>query len=313
MGDENHIRTLGDYSRPSHEGYRTTIKLPEGNNMVPLRSGTIQLVQNGYSFHGLWSEDPNQHLKDFLKLVDSLDLGENKKRMRLRLVFEFMASQDARLSKFEADFKQQQSDMTNKINTVLKAITDRIAGTLPSDTVKNPKLGTHPVSSAHPQGTRTLDDEFKDLHLNLPVLEVLAHALINNAILDKYIKSLELGKNGSAFIQGETPAKMGDPGLFTLPCILGDSEPFNTLADLENPINPEPSTDGIGTKPPSYARKDFIDCHLPGEWEISRDVELNPFKDTLVFRRMVEFLGAIPINFKCNMWESEDLIEKPID
>ncbi|GKB69065.1 hypothetical protein Tco_0930477 [Tanacetum coccineum] len=56
-----------------------------------------------------------------------------------------MASQDARLSKFEADFKQQQSKMTNKIDTVLKAITDRIAGTLPSDTTKNPKLGTHPV------------------------------------------------------------------------------------------------------------------------------------------------------------------------
>ncbi|GKE75493.1 hypothetical protein Tco_1537534, partial [Tanacetum coccineum] len=32
--------------------------------------------------------------------------------------------------------------------------------------------------------------------------------------------------------------------------------------------------------------KDILDCHLPGEWEISRDVELNPFKDTLVFRRM---------------------------
>ncbi|GKE07731.1 hypothetical protein Tco_1411282, partial [Tanacetum coccineum] len=40
----------------------------------------------------------------------------------------------ARLSKFEADFKQQQSEMTNKIDTVLKAITDRIAVTLPSDT-----------------------------------------------------------------------------------------------------------------------------------------------------------------------------------
>ncbi|GKA38605.1 hypothetical protein Tco_0731156 [Tanacetum coccineum] len=64
------------------------------------------------------------------------------------LVSNFMASQDARLSKFEADFKQQQSEMTNKIDTVLKAITDRIAGTLPSDTVKNPKLETHPVLSA---------------------------------------------------------------------------------------------------------------------------------------------------------------------
>ncbi|GKB78908.1 hypothetical protein Tco_0945803 [Tanacetum coccineum] len=51
------------------------------------------------------------------------------------MVSEFMASQDARLSKFEADFKQQQSEMTNKIDTVLKAITERIAGMLPSNTV----------------------------------------------------------------------------------------------------------------------------------------------------------------------------------
>ncbi|GKC40821.1 hypothetical protein Tco_1053205 [Tanacetum coccineum] len=89
MGDENHIRTLGDYSKPSHEGYRNTIELPIENNVVPLRPDTIRLVQNGCSPHGLWSEDPNQHLKDFLKLVDSLDLdGENRERTLLRL-FQF--------------------------------------------------------------------------------------------------------------------------------------------------------------------------------------------------------------------------------
>ncbi|GJR66351.1 MAK10-like protein [Tanacetum coccineum] len=199
------------------------------------------------------------------------------------LVSNFMASQDARLSKFEANFKQQQSEMTNKINTMLKAITDRIAGTLPSDTVKNPKLSTSPVLSArsyptidpqcssHPSNSinaikehfkeatisqtslrqpeieteppqpkepePTLEDEFKDLHLNLPVLKVLAHALIYNAILDKYVESLKLGKNGSAFVQGEKPAKIEDPGLFTLPCRLGDSKPFDTLADLGSCVN----------------------------------------------------------------------------
>ncbi|GJZ62999.1 MAK10-like protein [Tanacetum coccineum] len=158
-----------------------------------------------------------------------------------------MASQDARLSMFEADFKRQQDEMTNKIDTVLKAITDQIAGTLPSNTVKNPKLGTHlflsarsyptidPQCSSHPSTSinaikarfnriiisqtslqqpvveiepqqpeeprPTLENEFKDLHFNLPVLEVLAHAPIYNAILDKYVESLELGKNRSAFVQ----------------------------------------------------------------------------------------------------------------
>nr|GEV83447.1 hypothetical protein [Tanacetum cinerariifolium]GEW51254.1 hypothetical protein [Tanacetum cinerariifolium] len=50
---------------------------------------------------------------------------------------------DARLSKFEADFKQQQSEITNKIDTVLKVISDRLAGALPSDTVKNLKNSSY--------------------------------------------------------------------------------------------------------------------------------------------------------------------------
>ncbi|GKB62827.1 MAK10-like protein [Tanacetum coccineum] len=96
MRDKNPIRTLRDYSKPSHEGYKNTIELPVGNNVVPLRSDTIRLVQNGCSFHGLRSEDPNQHLKDFLKPVDSLDLdGENKERTRLRL-FQFSLRDQAR-------------------------------------------------------------------------------------------------------------------------------------------------------------------------------------------------------------------------
>ncbi|GJZ36507.1 zinc finger, CCHC-type containing protein [Tanacetum coccineum] len=89
MRDVNPISTLGDYSRPRHEVYRNTIELPEGNNVVPLRSDTIRLVQNRCSFHGLRSEDPNQHLKYFLKLMDSLDLDvANRERTRQRL-FQF--------------------------------------------------------------------------------------------------------------------------------------------------------------------------------------------------------------------------------
>ncbi|GJY02466.1 hypothetical protein Tco_0360618, partial [Tanacetum coccineum] len=53
---------------------------------------------------------------------------------------------DARLSKFEVDFKQQQGEMTNKIDIVLKAINDQMTGALPTDTVKNPKLNVNPTS-----------------------------------------------------------------------------------------------------------------------------------------------------------------------
>ncbi|GJT57606.1 zinc finger, CCHC-type containing protein [Tanacetum coccineum] len=54
------------------------------------------LVQNECSFHGLRSEDPNQHLKVFLKLVDSLDLdGKNGERMRLHLFQFYLRDQES--------------------------------------------------------------------------------------------------------------------------------------------------------------------------------------------------------------------------
>ncbi|GKC56810.1 hypothetical protein Tco_1084408 [Tanacetum coccineum] len=36
MGDDNPIRTLGDYSKPSHEGYKNTIELLVGNNVLAI-------------------------------------------------------------------------------------------------------------------------------------------------------------------------------------------------------------------------------------------------------------------------------------
>ncbi|GJV46205.1 MAK10-like protein [Tanacetum coccineum] len=374
MGDANPIRTLGDYSEPSHEGYRNIIELPVGNNVVPLRSDTIRLVQNECSFHGLLSEDPNQHLKDFLKLVDSLDLDdENRERMRL-----------PRLA-------PTQPNQVNKITTSCEIcsgphVTQYCKEDPEQAFVEYASLRTEEARGEHEP---TIKDEFQDLHLNLPVLEVLAHALIYNSILDKYVESLEPDKNGSAFIQGKVSAKMEDPRLFTLPCRLGDSKPFDTLADLGSCVNIIPlylfkklniglleETNhifGLADRTKSYPvgivkdvevhigklkllndfyvidikkdpktpllvgrgflatanavidyrmakiavgegiiRKDFLDCHLPGEWEIARDVEINPFKEVIVFRRMVKFLGAIPINLKSNMWESEDLINNPI-
>ncbi|GJX48537.1 zinc finger, CCHC-type containing protein [Tanacetum coccineum] len=69
-----------------HKGYRNAIELPEGAKVSLLRSDTIRLVQNGCAFNGLMSEDPIQHLKDFIKIVDSIDLNcaiRNTTRLRL--------------------------------------------------------------------------------------------------------------------------------------------------------------------------------------------------------------------------------------
>ncbi|GJX21790.1 hypothetical protein Tco_0226235 [Tanacetum coccineum] len=540
MGDANPIRTLGDYSKPIQEGYKNIIELPIRNNVVPLRSDTIRLVQNGCSFHGLRSEDPNQHLKDFLKLMDSLDLdGENKERnfaagfciemlaadslffrvcpetlkiiWRLKKInfivaacfgmlqqvvdikvhskqekvnsslynysidlhlcwslflvsagtvlfllvalyvptegvnhdkccFKFLlgieyvrihhnmegsyysfpctilstgkdcktlqryldvpttskriylksmdsfqgltpkspsswhrplAPKDPALHNneswndprdfakpvkaiylpqdvlstsdrclielknqvqrlMEAHIALMQPTQVNKITSSCEICngphdtqyymenpeqafveyassrTNEARGALPSDMVKNPKLNVNSTSlvlstrsypTIDPQclsrpftsinAVKICSKEASHSQASQPqagmILKVLDHTPIYRAMLDKYVESLKLGKNGSAFVQGEVPAKMEDPKLFTLPCRLGNSKPLDTLADLGS------------------------------EWAIARDAEINPFKDVLIFRRMVEFLGAIPINLKRNMWESEDLIQNLIN
>ncbi|GJV61369.1 MAK10-like protein [Tanacetum coccineum] len=133
MGDANPICTHRDYSKPSNEGYRNTIELPLGNNVVPLRSDTILLVQNRCSFHGLRSEDPNQHLNDFLKLVDSLDIdSENRERTRLRL-FQFSLRDQASnwLERLLAGSITTWEDLTTRFLAQLFSSMDSFQGLTP--------------------------------------------------------------------------------------------------------------------------------------------------------------------------------------
>ncbi|GJW12875.1 MAK10-like protein [Tanacetum coccineum] len=63
MGDESLIRTFGDYSKPSHEGYKNTIELPVGNNVffpprrtTKLRNDILMLHQHhGESLSEAWT------------------------------------------------------------------------------------------------------------------------------------------------------------------------------------------------------------------------------------------------------------------
>ncbi|GJS97112.1 hypothetical protein Tco_0804080 [Tanacetum coccineum] len=134
MGDANPIRTLEDYSKPSHKGYWNTIELPKGNNVVPLRFDTIWLVQNGCSFHGLRSEDPNQHLKDFLKLVDSLDLdGANREITRLRLFIFSLRDQahTERMERFENAISKQQEEINDRMAKMFGLLRELITSRVP--------------------------------------------------------------------------------------------------------------------------------------------------------------------------------------
>ncbi|GJS20532.1 hypothetical protein Tco_0449164 [Tanacetum coccineum] len=145
MGDENPICTLGDYSKPSHEGYRNTIELPVGNNVngskdfaKPVKAIALpQDVSSTSDRRLIELEDQVQRLMEahfapsqptqVNKITTSCEIrsGPHDTQYCMEnpeqafdyassrtneagegLVSEFMASQYARLFKFEADFKQ---------------------------------------------------------------------------------------------------------------------------------------------------------------------------------------------------------------
>ncbi|GKE10523.1 hypothetical protein Tco_1414074 [Tanacetum coccineum] len=105
---------------------------------------------------------------------------------------------DARLSKFEADFKQRQSKMTNKIDTVLKAITDRMAGALPSDMVKNPKLNVNTITSVLSARSYPTKDPQCSTHI---------HGSIN--IITIHLKQQSISHNSKA--EEKEREREGDP------------------------------------------------------------------------------------------------------
>nr|GEY53409.1 retrotransposon Orf1 [Tanacetum cinerariifolium] len=65
--------------------------------------------------------------------------------------------------------------MTNKIDTVLKAITDRIAKALPSDTVKNPKLNINTITSALSARSYPTEDPQCSTHIYSSISTIIIH------------------------------------------------------------------------------------------------------------------------------------------
>ncbi|GKF03218.1 hypothetical protein Tco_0030141 [Tanacetum coccineum] len=108
-----------------------------------------------------------------------------------------------------------------------------------------------------------------------------------SAVIDCRKAKIAVGKGITSSVFGVKEIDIG-----------GEEVPYWTTLGRRKSYGPRLSTNGIGAQTPFYARKYFLNHYLLEEWELARDVELNPFKDILVFRKMVEFLGTTPINLK---------------
>ncbi|GJV61334.1 MAK10-like protein [Tanacetum coccineum] len=80
MGDKNPIRTLGDYSKPSHEGYKNTIELPIGNDVCEIDRAADGKLRNKNADesweiienHALYDHEGWDDTKEFVKPVKAI-------------------------------------------------------------------------------------------------------------------------------------------------------------------------------------------------------------------------------------------------
>nr|GEZ31618.1 hypothetical protein [Tanacetum cinerariifolium] len=295
MRDENPIRTLGDYSKSSHEGYRNTIELPVGNNVYCM-------------------EDPEQAFVEYVSsrtdeagdsYVEILELGKNGSafvqgevptKMEDPGLFTLPCSLgDSKPIDTLADLGSCVNIIPlylfKKLNIGLLEDTDHIFGL--ADETKSYPVGIVKDVEVH-IGKLKLFNDFYVIHIKkdpeAPLIVRRGFLATANAVIDCRMAKIAVGEEITRSVFGVKGVDLRE-----------EEAPYWPTLGKRESYKPQPRLEGVGAQTPYYARKDFLDCHLPGEWEIARDVELNPFKDTLVFRRTVECLGAIPINLKSNI------------
>ncbi|GJT37159.1 MAK10-like protein [Tanacetum coccineum] len=247
MGDENPIRTLGDYSKPSHEGYRNTIELPAGNNVVPLRSDTIRFR----------SEDPNQHLKDFLKLVDSLDLdGENRERTRPRL-FQFSLSDQASiwLKRLPDERRGNMTKVTpNNAEKLTETETEiPVIEVEKIKEVENKAKSKSIKSSESEEAVEAPSSQPVAYYLKHKINEKLIKELVNNNRFNNSRSRNQVGKKKGkeykvllggpaydAILKKKITKKEDIRGNFEIPCSIRNLKHVNALVDQRSDMNVMP-------------------------------------------------------------------------
>ena len=179
----------------------------------------------------------------------------------------FMASQEARIARFEAEFNQQQAEMTNKIDNLLKALNNQVLSP-PQKDARNTNSGPQlkdPSSSKHVHFVnvvtiKPIDRNKEESDKDEVRLEIEPKDEVKEVEVDKEVKESEVDDveeyfdrlptkeerayHKDLFDDPETPyflgnpiIKTGDPYNLNIPCNIGHVHVWKAYIDLKSPIN----------------------------------------------------------------------------
>ncbi|GJR53910.1 reverse transcriptase domain-containing protein [Tanacetum coccineum] len=180
----------------------------------------------------------------------------------------YVTANDAVLRNMQNQGQNLQSQMANLTDMLSKFVTANTAstsgsGTLPGNTVTNPKEDLKVPKASIPFPSRRNDERrkekandqiekfyeiFRDLSFEISFTDALMlmpkfastlKTLIGNKekLSEKKLARTPLNENCSAVILNKLPKKLGDPGRFLIPCEFTGITTCNALADLGASIN----------------------------------------------------------------------------
>ncbi|GJZ52893.1 reverse transcriptase domain-containing protein [Tanacetum coccineum] len=204
-------KTLHEHSHPNSSGFQTPIAhLAEQTGGI-IDARDILLIQGTCTFQGLKNEDPIRHVKHYLRAAEKEghegagpSITHNEEPASRPFIF-YQPSKSSNLPFSSRVKKQKKDDEDERLLSI-----------------------------------------FKWIHINLPFLEAMIHMpkgakvlkdlLSHKEKLEKATFLVKLSEECSVIIQMSLPQK-GDPGSFTLPCLIGTLEVKNALTDLGASIN----------------------------------------------------------------------------
>nr|GEY71944.1 hypothetical protein [Tanacetum cinerariifolium] len=272
-------KTLHEHSHPNYSGFLNPITFPIKQTGRIVDSRDIWLIQNMYTFQGLRNEDPLRHIRHYLSIIDNIQADGATRDISRKLAqfasFRFDSlTEDEGWNRIE-EYVQYQDDPWDDvsppmiISSILEAMQPTLRGgdiyddlsllrfyqnddTPPWGNIKHKKKERMAPSGLLEKQKKDEEDErllsiFKQIHINLPFLEVmiyipkgakvLKHLLLRKDKLKKVASSVKLIEECSVIIQMILPQKERDPRSFILPCLIGPLAVKNALADLRVSIN----------------------------------------------------------------------------
>ncbi|GJW76678.1 DNA-directed DNA polymerase [Tanacetum coccineum] len=210
------LKSLREHSIPSSASFQNSIILPAEQTGRIVNSRDIFLIQGTCTFQGLKGENPLQHIKYYLSIVDNLRANGDTRNTSMLCFFHFSLKGKAK----------EWLDKTSptQITTWDQLVARFLDYFFPEDRGKLDQF-------AHFHFSSLTEEEEAMIHMPKGA-KVLKDLLSHKEKLEKAAFLVKLSEECSAVIQRSLPQKEGDPGSFTLPCLIRPLAVKNALADL---------------------------------------------------------------------------------